>query len=222
MTRIPHFRPVLACCAAALFGVLALGTPLRGAVTILDSFSDGEFALSYGPVDAIRTSLDSSVARDRLAAGNGFSNWSAVQEGGRLAYTVDLRGLYPNFLLLSYDGRGSPMNLLPHDSFEITVLDVVGTGQLYVGFGQQPGFSQPLEITGPGSLNYPFANVFTSASYDRLSAIEFWFVATSTDFSITVDQIAVVPEPASAFLVLTGLGGVLLRRRRRGVLGMSV
>jgi hypothetical protein len=74
-------------------------------------------------------------------------------------------------------------------------------------------------IDTPGTVIYPFSNMFIPPDPDYLSnvpGISIRIYAESPEFSVTLDRIDLIPEPGVALLL--GLGGAWLvagwRRRR--------
>jgi hypothetical protein len=168
-----------------------------------------------------------NTAATELRVTNGklkFSNVSGARGEGTLTYdgsatggAVDTTGLGGVNLLIGTDPFfyfGLPADE-PFDNtalFRVTVWDVAGGTDTYEEV-IAPGFNQELAFSE-----------FSGVDFSQIGALQF-FIST-TDFNISVDgaldlievragDIAPVPLPASALLLLGGFGGLSLLRRRK-------
>lgn len=208
-------------CLTALSALFFLVAPLpgTGAVLVLDSFSDGAFEIGTGnPQSHSRDPITSDLVDQRWVVGDGLRPWRASVDvvAGVFTYSVDLMdGVTPfNNIVLEYSGFTGSSRLLGYDAFRLTVLGVVGSAQLYAALGGTPGPEFSLLIDRPGEYVYPFSGIEGHPPLDQVGLVSFWFYPETTDFSVTIDEIAVVPEPGAEVLALLGLVGFALRRRR--------
>ncbi|MDB6072324.1 MAG: hypothetical protein JWL81_3495 [Verrucomicrobiales bacterium] len=188
-----------------------------GAV-VLDSFSVGEFALKFDGPTAQVDVISEGFLDDRLARGAGVKDWSATLNitTNQLLYSVNLRGVPDgaNWFGLAYRSVSGPFSLLGFDSVSLKIDNVVGTGDLLVFVGETPGASLLIPITGSGVLNYPISNIVTGYPLDAVPQLQFRFIAKTADFSISLDEITLVPEPSTVALAGIAAAGLLRRRRR--------
>jgi PEP-CTERM motif len=122
----------------------------------------------------------------------------------------------PLGLDLIYWGSG-PHDITSYTGFMLGFTELSGSGTLYVEVGGEEGFGivNRLEIPGAGDFFYPLSRVYenTGASLDSFRVLKFTFEARTTEFSFTLDEIRLVPEPGSAALL--GLAALGVCRRKR-------
>jgi hypothetical protein len=119
-------------------------------------------------------------------------------------------------LLLDYrNTSGALFSIATYDAFDLQIPELVGSGYLRVTVNGQPLVaSLPEVITQPGLLHYPF-NYMTIHSYESpIESVQFYFYPLTSNFSMGLDEIALVPEPCGALLLLSGAGILAMRRRR--------
>lgn len=204
--------------AAALAAMAPLGA--AGAVLVIDDFATGGFSVSESYPTMRESGLSLPIGENvtRLASGRGYAYWHATstpQNSGSMNYTLELRGDPPygtNYLNIAYMRSGG-FDLSGYDAFSIFISGLVGSGVIVVSDNNWSE-AVPVPITGTGALVVPFSFMNNVAPINRLSSLDFRFIGLTEDFSVTVDQIAAVPEPSGASLVLLG-GLMLLSRRRR-------
>ena len=75
-----------------------------------------------------------------------------------------------------------------------------------------------VDLTGPGEVHYPISDLYQGAGHtlDSINVLTFRFESRSPQFSSTLDEIRLVPEPSGAALTQTAGAGLLALRRRRG------
>ena len=184
----------------------------------------------YRDLSVLNTGADGdNDAATELRVTNGklnFSNISGARGEGTLTYdgsatggavnTTGLGGV--NFLIgtdpFFYFGlpRDEPFD--DRALFRVTVWDVAGGTDTYEEV-IEPGFNQELAFSQ-----------FSGVDFSQIGALQFFISTTDPDFNISVDgaldlievragDIAPVPLPASALLLLGGFGGLSLLRRRK-------
>ena len=209
------FSKLLSC---VLVGTLLFATSADSAVMVVDSFSEGGFELKFdGPADQ-RDVLLGGFLDQRLAAGSGYKDWGAVLSTatGRLLYSVNLRGAPDggNWFGLAYTSSAGFFSLLGAEGFSLNVTETVGAGELVVSIGETPRDNIRIPIAGPGSYFYPISNIVSGGPLDSALQVQFRFIAKTADFSITLDEITLVPEPSTVALAGIAAAGLLRRRRR--------
>lgn len=108
-----------------------------------------------------------------------------------------------------------------YDSILFSLPRVLGSGTLDVfirSAGDSYNFT-PQAINGAGDYYFPYSEVLTAIpTFDINSVDAFSFMVSSlapnSEFDISGVTREVIPEPGSATLLLTGLIGVTMRRRR--------
>lgn len=113
----------------------------------------------------------------------------------------------PTYSLAGYSGLG----------FDFT--DVQGNGALIVELGSQSASYGPqahrIPIITPGEVLVPneLMNFGTGGSIDSFNSMHVRFEAVTEQFSFTLNEIRLVPEPSTFVLMLVGALGMLARRR---------
>ena len=72
-----------------------------------------------------------------------------------------------------------------------------------------------IPVNGSGTIVSPFSNLDSSQSLGSLTQMNFRFYAISDDFSVTIDNVRLVPEPSSSLLAIFGLLATVLHHRRK-------
>jgi hypothetical protein len=194
--------------------------PAHSESTIFDAFDAGEFNLAHnGTLFDVENGQFPFVNRRRVT-GNGNPEWRASLDAsiGILRYEVEPR-VPPNeltHLVLDYRNANSALfNIADYEAFELQIPELTGSGYLRVTVnGMLTTNSLPELITQPGVLYYPFANMVQHAYENPVISVQFYFFALNGDFSVGVDQIAVVPEPTSVFLLMSATVMFAMRRSR--------
>ena len=206
----------------AILTFLALLTALtvqsQGATLILDSFSEGDFDLSYGGGQSDIDIISGEFLDSRRAVANTGSNFTAklVTGSGVVHYTVDLRSMPQTDVLLSliYTKQDrSSLSLLGVHGFALKIVGLRGLGELKVYLDGGSRNSITIPFTSTGNLFYSLADAGNTLPLNDVHQIGFQIIAKSPDFSIMLDQITVVPESTSVMWL--GIGGILWAIRRR-------
>ena len=197
----------------AMCFTLCQGT-LHGATLVLDSFTDGSFGLHYGGPTIDHDVITSPAFDTRTTSGAGVADWAAtlVAGSGELSYAVNLRGM-PNagqWLNLDYRRIDGGFNILDYDSFVLDITAVIGQGSVEIF---SPGLNaSPVAIGDTGKLIIPFTS--PESSIDR---VQFRLVAGSSDFSVGLAGISIIPEPTPSILIALSALAATLRRRHRPI-----
>lgn len=187
------------------------------ATLLLDDFSSGSFLLSFGGSTSDSGAFGTPLTDQRNVSGVGFPNWTATLATGDLDYNVNQLDPSPrrNYLNLKYSLASGTFSLLGYDAFAVDVTNVVGSGELVAFVDGTPGADIRFEITGSSTIVSPFSGLDTSQSLGSLSQMNFRFYAISDDFSLTIDDVRIVPEPSASLLTVFGVVAVLFQRRRK-------
>lgn len=201
-----------------ILGALGLAMS-EGATLLLDDFSSGAFSLSFDGATSNSGPFITPLTDQRTVTGVGFPNWTATLASGELAYSVDQLEPSPrrNILRINYYLSIGTFSILGYDAFAVDLSDVIGTGEFEVRVSGNPGAPPDLivPISGSGTVMYPFSGLETSSLLDSLDSVTFRFFAISVDFSATIDNIRIVPEPSASLLIGLGVASLLFQRRRR-------
>ena len=184
--------------------------PLEAAVLVLDSFSEGSLGLGNGGQHSDTDILLSAPLQHRDVFLAGSRQYIATSEAasGVLNYTINLSRPPDgnHFLTVTYrNPDNSLFSLLGIVGFGINIINLRGTGEFTMYVNSVPVPAVVISLTKPGFVFYPIENIRGGFSLDQLSRVGFQFIATSPDFSITLDEISAIPEPSA--LVLLSLGG---------------
>jgi hypothetical protein len=197
----------------------ACSPPAVAAAVVIDSFTEGGFYISYNVNRSPSNSLSAGPANRRQVSVQSLGFWSSSVStaAGQLNYTVALRGSPGPFsrdrLDLTYSRDSGFFDLLGADSFAFDISSITGEGDIVFDTGS--GNYPLLRINTVGEAIYPLSWVPWFAE-SEVRTFTFQIIARSSNFSVTFDQIAFVPEP-SAVAMLLGSSVFLLRRRRAEV-----
>jgi len=126
---------------------------------------------------------------------------------------------FPLAIQLIYSS-GGPYDITSYSGFILGFSQLSGMGNLYMEVGSSDGTvgEHRLRLTGPGDVFYSVADIKPNSIHtvDSFNILRFIFEAQSPQFSFTLDEIRLVPEPSKTGLVLCA-GGLLLSRRSRMV-----
>lgn len=193
---------------------------------VLDSFTEDDFALSLegnssavseitSPLGSLRVSRIST--REAVAGTILTSTLSSF--AGNLSFLAD-GGSNSSILLnlqISYRS-GGPFSIAGYDIFQFDFSQLQGQGNLIVELGNQSGFygptAQRISLSSSGIVSVPFdqLNFGSGGSVGSFSSLHVRFEAVSPEFSFTLEEIRLVPEPSA--LLLVGVAGMALSLRR--------
>jgi hypothetical protein len=197
------------------------------AVSMVDTFDQGGFSLSSpggNPSDEIvnlplGTSRYADLSRWLTSSGSTMkSNLNAST--GTLTYATSGISLsfFPMSLTLVYSGA-TLHNITGCTEFILGFSELVGVGTLYVELGGSTGVEGVIraDLASPGEVHYPVSSVYEGAGHtlDSFNVLTFRFESRSAEFSFTLDEIRLVPEPSVAVMVLAAGAFCLGSRRRR-------
>ena len=214
----------------AIFFVVALEQASASTV-VIDSFTEGSFALSFpsgpsgdassisGPIGDQRSA---GISNRNLVSGTTISSTLDTSSGGSLSFNADGTNTFgvPLSLNLRYTD-GGPFSLLGQSEFVLDFSSLTGTGSLIVELGRSntPGPSTlRVDLNSAGEVVVPFSqwNIESGETISDFSALHFTFEAVSEQFSFTLNEINAVPEPSGVLLLSLG-GLVSVTRRKRTV-----
>jgi hypothetical protein len=208
-----------------LLGLLAAGvTGVRAASIVLDSFSAGAFDLNDLGPNFTRQSLATPFT-DRREADlfSSQESYATSNPGmGTVNFRVNLSRSGPPppnsfsvlFTLTYSNTDNSAFSLLGYDAIIVRISELVGQGDLLVFGSFGSSNSRRIPIQGVGDIVYPLSNIAGGSGLESYSRLGFQFFPRSVDFSITFDEIKLVPEPSSSFMAAAVSVWLILRRER--------
>ena len=204
--------------AIFLFSPIGLGR-VAGATLLLDDFSSGSFSLASGGTTSNSAAFASPLTDRRTISGVGIATsiWAITLAPEELAYTANqLPPLTrPSSLSLYYSKTIGTFSILGYEAFAIDLRNVVGSGELIVSVSGSGGRDSVVPIVGSGTVISPFSFLDTTQSLGSISAINFRINAVSEDFSLSIDNVRLIPEPSSSLLIILGIASTALHRCRR-------
>jgi 8-oxo-dGTP pyrophosphatase MutT (NUDIX family) len=221
--RLTHSRfPARVNAIGILLLTLLCGSSLAGMVA-LDSFTEGDYTLSL-PGGSIRDGVElaSTVRHNaaiRLVAPEAAIRADRQSSQGSLDFSYTAATDPPeednyNWLMLKYSG----LDLREVDGFLLDFESMYGSGELLVNYNNRDGAYLPsmqrLDLTSAGLVYYPAALVNGLDTASANSFVQFVFVTQSAEFGFTLNEITIVPEPATVSFLLFGVGLLLIRKRR--------
>jgi hypothetical protein len=210
---------------------LALSIPTHAVIVVVDTFDQTPFTISLAPPhfhgNTHPVNLPIGEARTdslnpRTPAPGTIMTATLDDTAGTLSLSASGSSLSPRVpldLRQTYRG-GGPYSILGFSGFVFEFSDVQGVGALIVNLGSELAIYPPeahrIPIIGPGALFYPIdqVNFGPRGSLDSFPALHFVYEAHSPEFSFTLDEIRLVPEPGAVPFVAIGVGMLLLHRRR--------
>jgi hypothetical protein len=191
---------------------------------MVDPFDQGGFSISY-PSNPSDETVNLPLAQRRVAnLGALFTTPGATMTSTLDSATGTFRFVVngntasnaPLAIELIYSG-GGPYNISSCTSFILGFSEMSGVGSLYVEVGSSDGLTgeHRVDLTGQGDVNFSVPNVKPNNihSVDSFDILRFVFEARSTDFSFTLNEIRLVPEPSGTLLLAAGFGLFAQRRR---------
>lgn len=203
----------------ALAGILIFLNPVCYAASIvIDSFDEGPFSLSdEGPLTS-QERITGAIVNTRRAEGLGLGDWSAVSTLGSGFVDYDVQSILPAGrpfgLFLSYTRSSGSFSLLGYDAFLLDFSAVSGSGMLEIFVDSSDTNSVvQIPITSAGVLEYSFDNM-AAGSLGNISSLTINIVPDSSPFSFRLNEVSIIPEPSTLFLILLGGLGVFRRGRQ--------
>lgn len=207
--------------------------PASQAEMVIDNFAAAELRLFNGTTGPTALTGDVTGTRTLVLADSGFGSINTGGGGVNTTITADGSGLATPQASFIYDfaapvdlhstGTGISNNPLVLDLFE----SVTGAFELIVTYTSSVGSASfsAITVSAPGAVTVDgrdLGNGLLASTVDqvrldfRATALGIVDGASGAQFSNTSASIAAVPEPTSiALLGLTGLGGIVVARRRR-------
>ena len=189
---------------------------------MLDDYTSGAFSISNATPISDNSTIVSPLSNNRWVRGAGSINWSSSVDAalGSLSYTLTLpRGDAPSpstLLDITYSSTSENLNLFGYNAFVLNVSEVSGIGIVYAFEGVSSTLSGVVSVAfnGSGDLVIPFENM-NAVNTVNPSAVTFRIVPQSADFSVTLSNITVIPEPSVALLAMLSASSFLVRRSPR-------
>ena len=188
-----------------------------GSVLMIDSFTKGR----------IEIGSDTSSKQDREFApsspevayrwvkGTGGAYWhvSMPSGSGALTYSVNTSGQLEDFdVFARYGFSSGHYDILAYDAFVLDFSRVLGRGILRISVKTQ---NVDVPVNTPGLLRVPLEMFGNPGEFHDVYGVEFTFRPTTPEFSFTLAEISLVPEPSALLLGMLGAPLLLLRRRRQ-------
>jgi hypothetical protein len=195
---------------------------------VVDSFTEVDFALSLDGLSSITSAISSPLGTlryasitTRLVVPGSVVTGTLSSSSATVSFFVDGRiedDRRPVNLALSYL-QGGPFNLEGYDAFEFDFAEVEGSGFLIVELGSQSLYGPetlrvPIEAAGTIQVPFEMLNFGSGASIGYFASTHFTFEANTERIAFVLDEIRVIPEPATGLCLLLG-GALLLMHRRR-------
>jgi hypothetical protein len=201
-----------------VFGLISLVLAARLCATsiLVDDFTKGAFSLRQDGATLDTDTLSGNFINQRRVnvTGGGVYTCTSVLGSGEMNYTVT-RPDFPSGVSLSLiyaKDDFSAINLLGMDAFVIKVTGIVGECDVTAFLQRGAIGSVPVLVSRPGDFRFSFANTGNTSPLNALNEISFRIVPRSVNLSLTLGQIAIVPEPSSS--VCLALAGVAFLRHR--------
>ena len=110
-------------------------------------------------------------------------------------------------------------NFLGFDSFQLDFLDLSGLGELVIRINDDGSqgllpTNARIALDSAGTLTVPISQAAGFETRGETLQFDFVFLNVTPEFSFTLDEIRMVPEPSICVLASLALAG--LYRRRRG------
>lgn len=206
-----------------LIALLATGAQCAfGSSVVLDSFSEGSFHFQ-SDVDSEgrhQSAISSPLALDtRSVYVGGNGTWSTTLDSGTgvLDYNVsEVVSTARFFLDLDYTREASGnWSLLGYDALVFDFTSVTGEGLLEI-FVNNQDFDAMVRrsVTTPGLLVYPLEDLAAS-NLGSISGMSIRFTPQTDTFSMSLNEITVIPEPSVSVMLLALVTLVAGHRTRR-------
>ena len=202
------------------------------AIIIVDTFDEGGFTISSpGNSNPSDETVNLPLAQHRSAALSSNGTNGTVMSGalnsstGKLNFLTSgtsISSIFPLSLQLVYAATLSTQSIAGCTDFILGFSELSGVGTLYVEMGSSngPSGTYRMDLTGPGNVFFPVSGVRLNPGHtlDAFTVLRFVFEARSPQFSFTLDEIRLVPEPSASVLALAAAAAGLLGRRRAGII----
>lgn len=190
------------------------------AVIVVDSFEEKALALSELGLNVDRAIVPGGFLGSRTVNVSGTGAYGAVLDpaAGTIRFYATTRGVpvaNEVTMRMTY-GRedNSLFSLLGSDAFVIKVSSLQGVGRVLAVIDNRAAMPVPFMVAASGEVRIPFAALGDRFNLNAVRRISFQFDALAADFSMTLDEISIVPEVSSAWLAGLGSAAWFLRRRR--------
>jgi hypothetical protein len=191
--------------------------PARGSVLVIDPFTVGGIEIgSDMPSQQARESFPyPSEILDRFVKGTGEDFWhvSMPSGSGELTYSTNASGGLAGFdVLTRYRFRSEHYDILTYDAFVLDFTRVSGRGTLEILVESQ---DVAVSVEAPGLLRVSLEMFENPGEFNDVGYVIFTFRPVTPEFSFTLAEISLVPEPSAFLLALAGGCAPACRRRRR-------
>jgi hypothetical protein len=207
--------------------IASCGSCCFGATVLLDSFDTGDFRVAAGspdfdnvsssPINSPFAESRSVALRDRRQVLETFTG--SVASGSLQVDMFSNQGqleFFPVFFL-KYVGE-NPTTLLSNQAFSFNFSEVTGNGTIYIQLDTQLTVGSedilvPISEAGRVIVPVDSFGIAPNSSLSSFQSINIDFEGRTPEFSFTLDEINVIPEPSTALLCFLAVN-CLWRRKR--------
>ncbi len=198
-------------CASSLFS--------NGAVFLIDSFTSSGFSLPTSTQTFHTSIIPDTSLKVRGSFGSANGGWTAVLNTttGHFNYTTALNRepVSSDFFLFTYQRRDTALSIIGIDSLVLNIVALSGEGELAFYFDQgQNTVIVPVPIQGLGEVSFSLHSLLPSGWNDSIFAVNIHFTPKSPNFSITVSEMFLAPEPSSSLMLALVVLLASSRRKR--------
>lgn len=198
----------------------------HAASLIVDSFEQGELERQFPNLNFVEEDVSLPLGNIRRVSYSGNeSQISGAQFGISpqfeklhfyISGTSSQNYYFPLTLSLAYRDQNLH-SIAAYSAFILGFSQITGLGDLYIELGSTdtPSVLVRLPLNAAGEYHYPVSDVYANPGHtlEAFSVLRFGFEARSPEFSFTLEEIRLVPEPSATFSA--ALAGMLLTLRRR-------